>query len=100
MRPISKIEAARQIIDLVKELTQQRLTIKEMAKNFSVSERSVYRLMVVLEELEIPIEVGRDKRYFIASDYCPFCDRPTTTNEVDIDRKDVLIISRAPAKNS
>ena len=53
------------INQLTRELSEDRLTVEELSDRLKVTKRSVYRYFQELEDNEVPIEQGFDKRYFI-----------------------------------
>ena len=70
---------AESIIHLVRALHERRLTMRDMGNVLGVSGRTAYRQLEILERLGFPIEKDFDGKFFIASDECPFCKKPTTT---------------------
>jgi DNA repair exonuclease SbcCD ATPase subunit len=64
------------IIQLIIHLHHGRWTIKQLADRFDASERTIYRDLGAIEDLDFPLEQDFSKRYFIANEKCPVCEKP------------------------
>lgn len=56
------------LFQIIAVLKGGRWTIKDIAQRFDASERTIYRYLKLLEEVDFPIEKGFDNKYFIHSD--------------------------------
>jgi proteasome accessory factor C len=70
--PQTKLLRLFQIISVLKN---GRWTIKSIAQRFDASERTIYRYLKLLEEVDFPIEKGFDNMYFISTSE----DEPTAS---------------------
>jgi predicted transcriptional regulator len=61
------------VVALVKYLMKSARTTEEIAEEFSVSERTIYRYLNLMESLDIELDQDFNGRYFVADYSCPVC---------------------------
>jgi predicted DNA-binding transcriptional regulator YafY len=66
------------LFKLIRILCNNRYTIKEMAEQLDTSSRTIERYIGLLEFMDVAVEKGFDKKYFIVQGCCPLCG--ITTN--------------------
>lgn len=69
------------IIQLIHVLCEGRKSIRALAENLDVSERTVRRYIKTIESMEIAIELDFHGKYFIANDNCPICGLTTNNHK-------------------
>lgn len=67
------------VLKLIKLLSEERLTLKQIADNLEFNWRTSYRYLNLLQSVGYEIECDFDNRYFITNG-CPFCGG-TTNNQ-------------------
>lgn len=60
---------------MAQALGSSKHTIDELARMLDVSTRTVHRYILILEDMEIPVEKGFDGRLFLVPGICPLCRR-------------------------
>lgn len=58
------------------KISTEHCAIRSIAREFDMSERSVYRYIKILENAGIGIEVDFHNKLFLAQDMCPLCNVP------------------------
>jgi len=66
------------VLTLIRLLCGDRLTMKQLRERLNTSKRTVERYIELLEFMDIAVEKGFDKKYFIVPGQCPLCG--ITTN--------------------
>lgn len=61
-------------------LSKERRTVEEMARNFDMTTRTIYRYLRLLDSLDLGLEQAFDNKYFVVIHPCPLCGSTHTTN--------------------
>lgn len=61
------------VYQLIVELKQKNMSIEEIARFLSTSERTAYRYVDLLNEVGFETDKDFKNRHFIVPDTCPFC---------------------------
>lgn len=61
------------VLKMIIYLSKWRRTSKELSERFNVSERTISRYLELIDALDLGLEQGFGKKYFIVPGKCPVC---------------------------
>jgi len=63
------------LLELIKVLCINRLTVRQIMERFDIGKRTVYRYITLLEFMEVVVEKDFNNKFFIVDGGCPLCGK-------------------------